>query len=261
MFVLKSYKTYGTPPYDVLLIHGGPGAAGEMSPLANKLSKEVGIVEPFQGKKTINELLLELKMIIQELGSSSVYLVGYSWGAWLSYIYSAIYPENIKKLILIGSGPFEKSYSSEVMTKRRNRMNIVDQKNYAELMKKLSTASDKNAVMRDLGKLMSKIDSFNALPVETNLVNIDFEIYQSVWEEASELRSSGQLLEYGKKISCPVVVIHGKYDPHPYEGVTEPLSKIVKDFKYILLEECGHTPWIERNAYQNFYKLLLKELE
>jgi pimeloyl-ACP methyl ester carboxylesterase len=258
---VKSYKTYGTPPYEVILIHGGPGAAGEMTPLASKLSKEIGIVEPFQGKKTINELVLELKGIIQEVGSSSVYLVGYSWGAWLSYIYSAIYPENIKKLILIGSGPFEESYSSEVMTTRKNRTDVDYQQNYSELMKNLSTATDKNAVLRDIGQLMSKIDSFNALPVERNIVNIDFEMYQSVWEEASILRSSGHLLEYGKKISCPVVAIHGKYDPHPYKGVVEPLSKIIKDFKYILLEECGHTPWIERNAYEHFYKVLYKEFK
>jgi pimeloyl-ACP methyl ester carboxylesterase len=117
-FSMKNYKTYGTPPYQVFLIHGGPGAAGEMAPLASELCHEVGVIEPFQSKKTINELLEELYGIIQEVCTSPVLLVGYSWGAWLSYIYSAIYPDTIKKLILIGSGPLEDRYTSEMKTVR-----------------------------------------------------------------------------------------------------------------------------------------------
>ena len=30
----------------------------------------------------------------------------------------------------------------------------------------------------------------------------------------------------GRKIKCPVVAIHGDYDPHLAEGVREPLSRV-----------------------------------
>ncbi|MGB9939451.1 alpha/beta fold hydrolase [Methanosarcina sp.] len=81
-----------------------------------------------------------------------------------------------------------------------------------------------------------------------------------MWEEASELRSCGKLLELGKEICCPVVAIHGDYDPHPFEGVKEPLFRNLKDFRFILLEKCGHRPWIEREAKERFYSLLRNEI-
>jgi pimeloyl-ACP methyl ester carboxylesterase len=81
-----------------------------------------------------------------------------------------------------------------------------------------------------------------------------------VWEEADQLRSCGKLLELGKKIRCQVIAIHGDYDPHPFEGVREPLSRVIKDFRFILLENCGHRPWIEREGKERFYRLLRKEI-
>jgi pimeloyl-ACP methyl ester carboxylesterase len=50
----------------------------------------------------------------------------------------------------------------------------------------------------------------------------------------------------GKNIECPVVAIHGDYDPHPADGVRIPLSNVLKDFRFILLGKCGHVPWFER---------------
>ncbi|HJT25676.1 MAG TPA: alpha/beta hydrolase, partial [bacterium] len=86
-------------------------------------------------------------------------------------------------------------------------------------------------------------------------------IYKSVWKEAAELRKSGGLLKAAKTIQCPVTAIHGDHDPHPAEGVQKPLSKALKDFRFILLEKCGHTPWMEKRAREDFFAALQKELE
>jgi len=63
-----------------------------------------------------------------------------------------------------------------------------------------------------------------------------------------------------KAIRCPVVAIHGDWDPHPAEGVNDPLTKVLPDFRFVLLEKCGHRPWIERNAAETFYKVLVEEI-
>ena len=64
----------------------------------------------------------------------------------------------------------------------------------------------------------------------------------------------------GGQIRCPVVAIHGAYDPHPAEGVRGPLTSIIRDFRFILLDRCGHEPWIERWARDRFYEILKNEL-
>ncbi len=74
------------------------------------------------------------------------------------------------------------------------------------------------------------------------------------------MRKSGKLLQVGKQIICPVVAIHGDYDPHPAEGVKEPLSRIFKNFRFVTLRNCGHDPWIEPCAKDRFYEIIREEL-
>jgi pimeloyl-ACP methyl ester carboxylesterase len=128
-----------------------------------------------------------------------------------------------------------------------------------------STIQDKDQRMAQLGDLLTKADSYNPLMVESEALDCHFDqsVWKanSVWEEFEKLRASGQLLELGRQIQCPVVAIHGDYDSHPLEGIRDPLSPILNDFKIILLEHCGHYPWREKKAREKFFDILRKELE
>jgi pimeloyl-ACP methyl ester carboxylesterase len=75
------------------------------------------------------------------------------------------------------------------------------------------------------------------------------------------MRATGELLRVTAAITCPVVAIHGDRDPHPAEGVQEPLAANLKDFRMIMLEQCGHTPWRERQVMERFYEILEEELK
>jgi pimeloyl-ACP methyl ester carboxylesterase len=86
------------------------------------------------------------------------------------------------------------------------------------------------------------------------------EIYQGVWPQAAALRATGELLRRVATITCPVVAIHGDCDPHPVEGIQQPLAARVKDFRMIILAQCGHTPWCERHAMERFFQILEHEL-
>ncbi len=109
-----------------------------------------------------------------------------------------------------------------------------------------------------LGRLASKIDSYE--PISDESVDAQYDIFKSVWSEAESLRSKGGFEDAVKSIRCPVVAIHGDYDPHPAEGVKSLFSSTLKDFCFILLDKCGHYPWIERNAKGKFYSILKDEL-
>ena len=114
-----------------------------------------------------------------------------------------------------------------------------------------------------LGALARKTDTFDAIADKRDgaeQVGVQGDIFQGVWKDAAELRRSGKLLELGKSIRCPVVAIHGDHDPHPAEGVERPLSAVLENFHFILLKNCGHRPWIERQAKEEFYRILEAEL-
>ncbi len=244
------------------LIHGGPGAAGEMAPVAKELSSLGGILEPHQTKKSIEGQLIELKAILEREAKTPVILVGFSWGAWLSFMFTAKYPDLVKKLILISSGPFEESYTKNMMSARLSHLNQGEKEEVEMLMANLKSSlpDEKNALFGRLGNLLSKAESFDPLTDQKVELVARFDIYEAIWQEAKSLRASGKLLQFGHEIKCPVVAIHGDFDPHDPKGVEEPLSSILNNFRFILLKNCGHYPWLERQAKEQFYKILKQEI-
>ncbi|MCG7853028.1 MAG: alpha/beta hydrolase, partial [Methanosarcinaceae archaeon] len=85
-------RKYGSAPFSVAVIHGGPGAAGEMAPVARELAPVCGTLEPLQTSASIDGQVRELQTILKTHGDIPVILVGHSWGAWLSFIFTSRHP-------------------------------------------------------------------------------------------------------------------------------------------------------------------------
>ena len=260
---MNNLRLYGNKPFNVAVIHGGPGAPGEMAPVARELSSVRGVLEPLQTAASLEGQIEELHTVLKQNGDLPVTLIGFSWGAMLSFVFAARYPSFVAKLILIGSGAYEEKYAADIMKTRLSRLGEEGRAEALSLMEALNNPAigDKNTPFARLGKLIGEADSYDPLPYDSEVLECQYDIYQNVWKQASELRSSGKLLELGKKIQCPVVAIHGDYDPHPSEGVKGPLSRVLKDFRFILLDNCGHHPWLERTARDRFYNILKNEVE
>jgi len=262
---MKNFRVYGQSPFSIVVVHGGPGAPGEMKPVAEELSKNFGVVEPLQTKNSIDGQIEELKKVIEEKATAPVYLVGWSWGAWLSYLLAAQHPNLVKKLILVSSGPFESSYAQTIMKTRLQRLSAQEQKRVEEIIQQLQNGKANDVIFNEFGGLMDKADSYNPIPhkddCDIEKSEVQSEIYENVWAEADELRKSGKLLEYGKTITCPVAAIQGDYDPHPSEGVEKPLSNVLNNFCFYSLAHCGHHPWFEKEATSKFYEILNRELK
>ena len=259
---MENLRKHGNAPFYVAVIHGGPGAAGAMAPVALELSAGRGVLEPLQTATSLDGQVEELKNVLESNGDIPVILIGASWGAWLSYIVAARYPAVVKKLILVGSGGFEKEHGPKTMETRLSRLSEDERHEVQSLMEALNDSNDnlKNTNLARVGELFSKTDSYNPIHQKNETLEIQDHIYKSVWRDADLLRATGELLELGKQIQCPVVAIHGDYDPHPAEGVEKPLSRTLKNFRFILLENCGHEPWLEKDARDEFYRILRNEL-
>ncbi len=258
---IENIRKYGNPPYTVALLHGGPGALGGMLPLAQVLASDFGILEPLQRAESVAGQVEELKKTIEKDGNPPVTLVGYSWGAWLGFIFAAKHPKLVKKVILVSSGSFEERYAENIMETRLKRLNEDERQKLKQLMKELKEKKSTNESFKKFGKLIHKADSFDPIDDEEDEeLEILFDVFEKVWKEAADLRKSGKLLKLGTKIKCPVVAIQGSYDPHMAEGISEPLSKVLQDFKFIRIPHCGHTPWKEKFAKDKFYRILINEI-
>ncbi len=253
---MDNLRTYGRPPYAVALLHGGLGVVGEMAPVAQELSGKWGVLEPLQTKDSVKGQVEELKLALEEMAALPTIVVGYSWGAWLGFLLAARHPALVRKLVLVSSGPFEEKYAPQILKTRLQRLSKKEKDDVEFLMAR----PEDPLAFGLLGELLAKADFYDPLPMRPEGLELRPDIYKGVWKEGKELRKTGKLLEAAKAIRCPVVALHGDRDPHPAEGVQKPLEKVLKDFRFILLEKCGHIPWMEKQARDEFFRILSGEL-
>lgn len=262
---MEQVRKYGKEPYTAAVLHGGPGAPGSMAAVARELSSSCGVLEPLQSALTVAAQIEELHETLLRHGHGPVVLIGHSWGAWLACLYAAQYPAEASRLILVGSGPFREEDTRGLHRTRMSRLNGPEQEEFAELLQLLKGASAEaaSAYLARLGALVSQSDDYEPMVVpgeREDRIPADGRAYDAVWEEAAAMRRSGELLKRVSRIVCPVTAIHGDYDPHPAAGVREPLQDAGLSFRFHLLERCGHTPWKEQHAAEEFYRIIRSEL-
>jgi pimeloyl-ACP methyl ester carboxylesterase len=156
----------------------------------------------------------------------------------------------VRKLILVGSGPFEAQYSSAI---RATKMSRLTNEERAEL--KTFSLVGEDAVARFIA-LSDVADTYERDTSPQPSVRFDRTIHAAVWPEADGMRKSGALLDAVTNIQCPVLAIHGDYDPRPSAGVRIPLQAALPAAQFAQLGQCGHKPWQEIHAKDDFYRLV-----
>ncbi len=247
-------RLYGSAPYEAVLVHGGPGAIGELHGFAHKLSAmaQCGIVEALQSKYSVNGLIEELRGQIEENCCGRATLVGHSWGAWLAALLAAKYPFLVRRVVLIGCAPLKDEYVSEISERRLKRLDKEDAAAFQRLLDCMATDSD----LARMPAVLERADNY-CLEDAFGARETDGEMYRRVWDEASAMRSSGELLALLSGIKCEICVIHGRFDPHPVRGVILPFSEVGVSVKAYVLDKCGHSPFLEKYSKDEFYRILV----
>ena len=219
---LLNYRIHGKSPFKVVFLHGGPGAWGEMAPVADFISRnyEIGCVEAFQTKSTLLEQLKEIGEIISHIAEPPVLLIGFSWGAWLAYLAAA--NSNYKNLT-------------------QEREHIISE------LGKICEKTDHCDLLPPSERIIFPKVNF---PIDRAT------FFEKALSELQAERKSGKLLEYALSITCPVFILHGDYDPHPVMGVINPLKPFLDQISVKIFTHCGHKPWMEKQAYSAFFEEL-----
>jgi pimeloyl-ACP methyl ester carboxylesterase len=258
-----SFVFHGKPPYTLMFLHGGPGAGGELAHLAEDISQIKGVIEPHLYSLSIKAQIDYLRDVIASIGQRKVLLLGHSWGAWLGIILAAACPQYISKLILVSCPPFCQTEANGIADIRLGRLNT-EQRSRLTALNQLLAEADNTAVadeaMAEVGKLFLQADTYSSLNLPDTAAECSYQTYKSVWQEALSLRQGNKFEGYLALLECPVIAIHGDYDPHPAKPVFEYLVNNLTEFSPVLLRRCGHCPWHETYAREEFIALLKEEI-
>lgn len=254
IIMIRNIRKHGTPPYRIAVIHGGPGAIGSLGYMAERIAESCGVIEPLQSKYSVAELIEELHEQLKSYLHSPIILLGHSWGAWLSIMYTVYHPQSVKALILIGTPPFEDKYVSLIMDRRFANLSKHEAIRLKELLK-----SEAEMSIREIEELLYKCDNHSPLPkdiINQYTAPVDYGMNQLVWEEAAKMRTEGGLCKLISQIKCPIHLIHGECDPHPFEGVGDPLKLNGIAYSEYVLPRCGHSPFYELEWSAKFYSII-----
>lgn len=169
-------------------------------------------------------------------------------------MYVAYYPQNVEALVLIGTPPFEDKYVPSIMGRRVANLSGNEAIRLKELLK-----SEAEISITEIEELFYKCDNCSPLPndiVNQHITTVDYKMNQLVWEEAAKMRTNGELYTLISQIKCPLYLIHGECDPHPFEGVVNPLKFNGITYSEYVLPRCGHSPFYDQEWSTKFYSII-----
>lgn len=253
-------RRYGDAGPVVALLHGGPGAPGQMGPLARALSG-LRILEPWQRRSggaplTVAVHVADLAAVLPPAAA----LVGWSWGAMLALSFAAAYPGRARALALVGCGTYDTITRQAYQDALADRLGDEGRQQAAALRREMAeVASDEehDHLLGDLGELLGRAQAVDPLPEEEGApVWVDARGSAETWEDALRLQADGVEPAAFAAIGCPVLMLHGDEDPHPGPATRDLLRRFVPQIRYQGFPRCGHQPWAERHAREPFLAAL-----
>ena len=247
----------------MVVIHGGPGAPGHMAPIARELASEFRVLEPLQRSSgrgdgetplTVARHLEDLHEVIASFcGEEPVHLVGSSWGAMLALGYAAARPGRASGLVLIGCGTFDPAARERFETTLRERM---DERLRARIDGLDDEIADPDERLRIKAELLLPLYSHDLISTDLQNERVDARASRESWEDMLRLQDEGVYPAAFAAIDAPVLMLHGARDPHPGRMIRASLERHVPSLEYHEWESCGHFPWLEREARDDFYARL-----
>lgn len=227
----------------LIAIHGGPGNSSDyMVSLEELQSDEIAVVtydqrgagrssEPSEGFALL-KYVEDLEAVRKAVGSEKVHLFGHSWGGIVAMRYATIYPQRVKSIILMGSGPPSAEAAGAAQANLRHRITALQQQGVID--KELPSTS---------GELLLAIlpayfsDAGFEMPDE--LANMSFnqeasnQTYAALGEwdfkaEVSQLRHS-------------ILMLWGEDDPFGLSMAEATKTALAfGDVDFVVLNACGH---------------------
>ncbi len=252
-------RKYGNSEHLVVVLHGGPAAAGDAAPIAKGLSDSFTAIEPWQrGSEkeplTVSRHIEDLHSLLNGLASDSPpAIVGHSWGAMLALCYAAAHPNEAGPLVLVGCGTFDRLSRVRMYEILQGRTDQHLQELLAEATASTSDPADLHMKKYKLTRDLSVYDRAELWSDKEEYEPLDVRAHQETWEDMMRLQSDGTYPKAFTAITSDVLMLHGNYDPHPGPMIRESLRPFIRRLEYLELDRCGHSPWLERFARTEFF--------
>ncbi len=255
-------RTYGTLGPWVIVLHGGPAAAGNAAPIARGLASSFHVLEPWQRGSggeplTVARHVADLDALVTaRCREGPPALVGESWGAMLALAYAAAHPRSTGPIVLIGCGTFDLVARTRLRATLAERMGDDLRQQLERLSREIPDPGVRLKKEYDLTRSLYLCDPIAADADSEEPIPFDTRAHTETWQDMLRLQKAGVYPTAFAAIRSPVLMLHGTYDPHPGPMIRASLEPYLPQLEYIEWERCGHSPWLERAVREEFFATL-----
>jgi len=269
------YYTYGSGE-PIILLSGGPGwNYMQVSDIAQELSSKYKVIVPDQRGTglswtkpmdsttiNLNVAVEDINLLRNKLGINRMNLYGHSFGGMLACAYTAKYPENVKLLILVGSGELTYDYYQIVENSIDVRSQLSDSAEFKYWSDSTNCAKNPEKAKMELRRIEYYKYIYDRKKIEVLLSQFskatkNDKMAAIMWKsfENKNYDLTTQLKAYKGK----VLLIFGWQDPI---GICtfQHIKEVMPQSAIRGIDQCGHFPSIEQpKAFFNILTEYLSE--
>ena len=206
-----------------------------------------GLSERNVGPMSLDTRVLDLKAVVEAVGSETVSLVGYSSGVPTSIAFADRYPERVDKLVL----------SSGMLEPRRNWDPELDAEAHAMLPLLREHWDKPNSAYRTW--LVSRIDP-HASPLEVRVMAEFGRVAMNARDFAAFMASETgfDVTDAARRLRVPTLVLHNTDDPtYPVERGGEAIAAAIEGARLELIRSNRHvlSAAHDKNAFARTWRL------
>ncbi len=271
------YQSFGKGPL-IILLHGGPGLdQSYLLPQMLELAKDHQLIlydqrgsgksltmDIFLSNSNINmmQFVNDLEALRAHLGRRKFILMGHSFGGLLAMHYAIAHPDRVSSLILLNPLPATSKGLQTFITEYNRKISQIKEQLDTLMSSKHFLAGNPDSIA-NFYRMLFSVYFYN--PSQVTKLSLNFSLKSTVnyfnitqtFMENYFLKPIDLLPEL-KRIKCPTLIIAGDSDLIPISTVKD-ITKAIPKSKVIMIDHCGHFPYLEKPDY--FFKALSLFLE
>ncbi len=245
----------------ILVIHGGPGLDHTyFLPQMEGLAKDHELIfydQRASGKSASNldssqisiDIFVEdIEAIRKQTKQEKLNILGHSFGGILAMKYAIKYPEQVNKLILSNSSGASSVFMKNEAKRLQERITEEDRFEQELIFKSTNFQGGKASAYEDLFRIFFRKEFANRALADSLTLTFPANFAKNSRLLSYLSRDMGANYDFSadlKNITAPTLVVYGDYEILS-ESAGKQIAETVPNATFVLLEDCGHFPFIEQ---------------
>ena len=194
----------------------------------------------------LNAYVEDIEALRKQLRTEKFIVVGNSWGMILGLAYAGAYPNGVRAIVTIGSGPITFEYLGVFSDNQTARLGAceIEVRDFWRDPSRQAANSDRAAFERLRAATVAYFyDRKKALEMamELNPNDYNFRVPPAFLQAEGKYDIRPKL----KSITAPVLLLQGRQDLAGEANVCE-AHALIRNSTLAFIDKCGHMPWLEQ---------------